>query len=82
MIGGLRRHGRDRSRQWNRRRYGHLSGIAVSEGQAIEAGTVLGRISSTGRATGPHLHYEVRIDNEPVDPARFLRAAVKLASTD
>jgi murein DD-endopeptidase MepM/ murein hydrolase activator NlpD len=54
----------------------------VSEGQAIEAGTVLGRISSTGRATGPHLHYEVRIDNEPVDPARFLRAAVKLASTD
>jgi murein DD-endopeptidase MepM/ murein hydrolase activator NlpD len=63
-------------------RYGHLSGIAVSEGQAIEAGTVLGRISSRGRATGPHLHYEVRIDNEPVDPARFLRAAVKLASTD
>jgi hypothetical protein len=63
-------------------RYGHLSGIAVSEGQAIEAGTVLGRISSTGRATGPHLHYEVRIDNEPVDPARFLRAAVKLTSTD
>jgi murein DD-endopeptidase MepM/ murein hydrolase activator NlpD len=61
-------------------RYGHLSAIAVREGQAIEAGTVLGSIGSTGRATGPHLHYEVRIDDEAVDPARFLRAAAKLGS--
>jgi murein DD-endopeptidase MepM/ murein hydrolase activator NlpD len=61
-------------------RYGHLSAIAVREGQAIDAGTVLGSIGSTGRATGPHLHYEVRIDDEAVDPARFLRAAAKLAS--
>jgi murein DD-endopeptidase MepM/ murein hydrolase activator NlpD len=63
-------------------RYGHLSGIAVREGQAIEVGTVVGRIGSTGRATGPHLHYEVRIDEEAVDPSRFLRAGAKLAGSD
>ena len=62
-------------------RYGHLSGIAVREGQAVDAGAVLGRIGSTGRATGPHLHYEVRIDDEAVDPSRFLRAAAKLANS-
>jgi murein DD-endopeptidase MepM/ murein hydrolase activator NlpD len=63
-------------------RYGHLSGVGVREGQAIEVGTVIGRIGSTGRATGPHLHYEVRIDDEPVDPSRFLRAGQKLARSD
>jgi murein DD-endopeptidase MepM/ murein hydrolase activator NlpD len=63
-------------------RYGHLSSIAVHEGEAVEIGTVLGRIGSTGRATGPHLHYEVRIDDEAVDPTRFLRAGAKLASSD
>jgi murein DD-endopeptidase MepM/ murein hydrolase activator NlpD len=63
-------------------RYGHLSGIGVREGQAIEVGTVIGRIGSTGRATGPHLHYEVRIDDEAVDPWRFLRAGQKLARSD
>jgi murein DD-endopeptidase MepM/ murein hydrolase activator NlpD len=61
-------------------RYGHLSGIDVNEGQMVEVGTTLGRIGATGRATGPHLHYEVRIDDEAVDPTRFLRAAAKLAS--
>jgi murein DD-endopeptidase MepM/ murein hydrolase activator NlpD len=63
-------------------RYGHLSAIAVRQGQPVEVGTVLGRIGSTGRATGPHLHYEVRIDDEAVDPSRFLRAGAKLASSD
>jgi murein DD-endopeptidase MepM/ murein hydrolase activator NlpD len=63
-------------------RYGHLSGISVREGQAVEIGTPVGRIGSTGRATGPHLHYEVRIDDEAVDPTRFLRAGAKLASSD
>jgi murein DD-endopeptidase MepM/ murein hydrolase activator NlpD len=62
-------------------RYGHLSGISVREGQAVEIGTAIGRIGSTGRATGPHLHYEVRIDDEAVDPTRFLRAGAKLASS-
>jgi murein DD-endopeptidase MepM/ murein hydrolase activator NlpD len=63
-------------------RYGHLSGIVVHEGDVVEAGGIVGRIGSTGRATGPHLHYEVRIDDEAVDPTRFLRAGAKLANSD
>jgi murein DD-endopeptidase MepM/ murein hydrolase activator NlpD len=55
-------------------RYGHMSEILVEEGEEVEAGAALGRIGSTGRSTGPHLHYEVRVDGEPVDPTRFLRA--------
>jgi murein DD-endopeptidase MepM/ murein hydrolase activator NlpD len=55
-------------------RYGHLSQIAVEEGQWVEAGAFLGQIGSTGRSTGPHLHYEVRVDGAPVDPVRYLRA--------
>lgn len=60
-------------------RYAHLSAIQVAVGQQLEPGAVLGRVGSTGRSTGPHLHYEVRIDGEPVDPARFLRAGAALA---
>ena len=63
-------------------RYGHLSSISVHAGEAIDTGAVIGRIGSTGRATGPHLHYEVRLDDEAVDPSRFLRAAGKLVSSD
>jgi len=47
-------------------------------GQMVKAGTVVGRVGSTGRSTGPHLHYETRINDEPVDPTRFLRAGGKL----
>lgn len=60
-------------------RYAHLSAISVAVGQQLAAGAPVGRVGSTGRSTGPHLHYEVRMDGEPVDPARFLRAAVTLA---
>lgn len=60
-------------------RYGHLSMITVAEGQYVSPGTVLGRVGSTGRSTGPHLHYEVRIDGEAVDPGRFLRASDRVA---
>ena len=60
-------------------RYGHLSLITVAEGQYVSPGTVLGRVGSTGRSTGPHLHYEVRIDGEAVDPGRFLRASDRVA---
>ena len=60
-------------------RYGHLSMITVAEGQYVSPGTILGRVGSTGRSTGPHLHYEVRIDGEAVDPGRFLRASDKVA---
>jgi murein DD-endopeptidase MepM/ murein hydrolase activator NlpD len=59
-------------------RYAHLSTIAVSAGQEVAPGAIVGRVGSSGRSTGPHLHYEVRIDGEPVDPQRFLRAATAL----
>lgn len=60
-------------------RYGHLSSILVSEGQKVEPGMMVGRLGSTGRSTGNHLHYEVRLDDEAVDPTRFIRAAKMLA---
>jgi len=58
-------------------RYGHLSEIDVRVGQTLKAGQVVGRMGSTGRSTGPHLHYETRIDGEAVDPQRFLHAGAK-----
>lgn len=59
-------------------RYGHLSKISVKVGQTVRAGQVLGLIGSTGRSTGPHLHYETRINNEAVNPQKFLRAGIRL----
>ena len=59
-------------------RYGHLSEIDVNIGQKVRIGEVIGRIGSTGRSTGPHLHYETRIDGDAVDPQKFLRAGVRL----
>ena len=53
-------------------RYGHLSHIDVVEGQTIARAEFLGRVGSTGRSTGPHLHYEVRINDEPVNPLQYL----------
>ncbi|TGD99885.1 M23 family metallopeptidase [Methylobacterium nonmethylotrophicum] len=61
-------------------RYAHLSQILVVPGQAVTAGQMVGRVGSTGRSTGTHLHYETRIDGEPVDPQRFLRAGARLAA--
>ena len=60
-------------------RYGHLSAVLVSEGQTVQTGAVVGRIGSTGRSTGNHLHYEVRLDEDAVDPSKFIRAAAMLA---
>jgi murein DD-endopeptidase MepM/ murein hydrolase activator NlpD len=48
--------------------YAHLSSFAVEVGQRVERGAVIGYVGRTGRATSPHLHYEVRIDGTPVDP--------------
>jgi murein DD-endopeptidase MepM/ murein hydrolase activator NlpD len=59
-------------------RYGHLSEIDVRVGQSIRIGQVVGRIGSTGRSTGPHLHYETRVDGEPVNPEKFLKAGATL----
>ncbi len=61
-------------------RYAHLSSIDVTQGESVAAGAIVGHIGETGRATGPHLHYEVRIDGEPVDPEQFLRAGQTLAA--
>lgn len=52
--------------------YAHLSARKVKEGDFVERGEELGRVGSTGRATGPHLHYEVCVDGLRVNPARFL----------
>jgi murein DD-endopeptidase MepM/ murein hydrolase activator NlpD len=59
-------------------RYGHLSEIDVKVGQVVRIGQVVGKIGSTGRSTGPHLHYETRINGEPVNPQKFLRAGMRL----
>ncbi|MDQ5838322.1 MAG: M23 family metallopeptidase, partial [Acidobacteriota bacterium] len=53
-------------------RYGHLSKIEVTAGQSIRRGEELGQVGSTGRSTGPHLHYEVRIDDVAVSPLHYL----------
>jgi murein DD-endopeptidase MepM/ murein hydrolase activator NlpD len=53
-------------------RYGHLSAYSVAAGQQIAKGQTVGNVGSTGRSTGPHLHYEVRLNDEPVDPKRYL----------
>jgi murein DD-endopeptidase MepM/ murein hydrolase activator NlpD len=62
-------------------RYGHLSSIDVRVGQFVKAGQVIGKVGSTGRSTGPHLHYETRMRREAVDPQKFLHAGRKLADT-
>ena len=51
-------------------RYAHMARIAVLPGQKIKAGDILGFVGSTGRSTGPHLHYELRQQGRAVDPAR------------
>ena len=59
-------------------RYGHLSEIDVDVGDTVRAGGVVGKLGSTGRSTGPHLHYEVRVKGEAVDPQKFLDAGERL----
>lgn len=63
-------------------RYAHLSRIEVREGDMVRTGQRVGRVGTTGRSTGPHLHYETRIHGEAVDPMRFVRAGLRLATAD
>ena len=53
-------------------RYGHMSAITVRPGQRVKRGDVIGRVGNTGRSTGPHLHYEVRVDGEPLNPTGYI----------
>lgn len=57
-------------------RYGHLSAYAVAPGQRVRRGDVVGYVGLSGRSTGPHLHYEVRINNTPVNPYKYLRTTM------
>ncbi|TIX06459.1 MAG: M23 family metallopeptidase, partial [Mesorhizobium sp.] len=59
--------------------YGHLSKINVTVGKRLNAGDVIGKTGSSGRSTGPHLHYEIRHNGEAIDPLRFLRVGKKVA---
>jgi murein DD-endopeptidase MepM/ murein hydrolase activator NlpD len=54
-------------------RYGHLDRYTVRAGQRVKRGDIIGFVGSTGRTTGPHLHYEVRFQNQPLNPLRFLQ---------
>ena len=56
--------------------YGHLSGYAVTPGERVRRGQVIGYLGDSGRSTGPHLHYEVRIHNAPVNPHKYLLETV------
>ena len=61
--------------------YAHLSGFAVTVGQDVRRGDIIGYVGSSGRSTGPHLHYEVRIRNTPVNPHKYLRdTAIQFAN--
>ena len=53
-------------------RYGHLSSYAIHPGQRVKRGDIIGYVGSTGRSTGPHLHYEVRLNNNPVNPLAYI----------
>jgi murein DD-endopeptidase MepM/ murein hydrolase activator NlpD len=59
-------------------RYAHLSAIDVHVGQSIKTGQIVGKVGSSGRSTGPHLHYETWVRGEAVDPQKFLRAGQRL----
>lgn len=59
-------------------RYGHMSRILVNEGDTVRLGDIVGEVGSSGRSTGPHLHYEVRLNGKALDPLRFIKAGKRV----
>lgn len=59
-------------------RYAHLSGYLAREGQTVNAGTPIAKVGSTGRSTGPHLHFEIRKGDAAIDPKKFLEAGKRV----
>jgi murein DD-endopeptidase MepM/ murein hydrolase activator NlpD len=55
-------------------RYGHMSRLNVAEGQTVHKGDILGYVGTTGNSTGPHLHYEVRVDGVAVNPVPYMQS--------
>ena len=55
-------------------RYAHLNKISVKKGEEVGIGVEVGLLGSSGRTTGPHLHYEILFDGEPLDPMNFIKA--------
>ena len=62
-------------------RYAHLSGYAVRAGDRVRKGQLIGYVGSTGRSTGPHLHYEVRVDGDAVNPVPYMNASIDTDAT-
>jgi murein DD-endopeptidase MepM/ murein hydrolase activator NlpD len=60
-------------------RFAHLSKIVAKKGQSVGKGDIIGRTGSTGRSTGPHLHYEIRVNGRAIDPMTFIRAGEELS---
>jgi murein DD-endopeptidase MepM/ murein hydrolase activator NlpD len=61
--------------------YGHMSGFAITVGDEVRRGQVIGYIGMSGRSTGPHVHYEVRIQSVPVNPHKYLRMTMDQLAT-
>ena len=61
-------------------RFAHLSEIKVSDGQTVEAGQLLGLAGSSGRSTGPHIHYEIRRNEKPLNPVKFLKVGKEIGT--
>ena len=60
-------------------RFAHLSKILAKKGQVVAKGDIVGQTGSTGRSTGPHLHYEIRVNGRAIDPMTFIRAGEELS---